>query len=152
MSRYAMNINDGRIVFNTSAVPSNINYVEIDDDTHAAIKGGKLAWQTVANAVRAKRNNDPSFNWPKYDDLRERLNVRKADFSLKGRAENGDITGVGGDDRDQSINPSVSFMELRRPDTHYASTKDNTNVGGLSHPPRAAKSEKPAEAAQGVVL
>lgn len=141
MSRYAMNINDGRIVFNSEAVTTNINYVEIDDDIHAAIKKGDLTWQTVANAVRAKRNNDQNFDWSKYDLLRERLNVRKADFTLKERKENGDVTGVSGDNaKDKPINPSISFIELqRKTQVRNASNEDNTNVGGLSHPPKTNK-------------
>lgn len=133
MAIYAMNLHDGRFVFNTEAVAQNVNYAEVDDETHAAVKGGKLKWQTVANAVRAKRNNDPNFDWAQYDILRDRLNVRKANFELKGSGES-DVTGVGGDGKPKSINPSVSFMELNKTDAGGASTADNTNVGGLSHP------------------
>ena len=131
MSRYAMNSNDGRIVFNSEAVTSNVNYVEIDDDICAAMEEGKLTWQVVANAVRAKRNNDPTFDWAQYDLLRDRLNVRKAKFAIKDA--NRDVTGVGAE-KPKSINPSVSFVELNRTDAGGASTEDNTNVGGLSHP------------------
>ena len=129
--RYAMNINDGRLVFNSEAVATNINYVEIDDDIYAAIQTGKLTWQIVANAVRAKRNNDPTFDWAQYELLRDRLNVRKAKFDIKDT--NRDVTGVGAE-KPKSINPSVSFVELNRTDAGGASTEDNTNVGGLSHP------------------
>lgn len=138
MARYAMNINDGRIVFNSDAVATNVNYVEIDDEIHAALKAGTLTWQTVANAVRAKRNNDPSFDWSQYDILRDRLNVRKANFELKGSGDS-DVTGVGGDGKPKSINPSVSFVELNKTDAGGASTEDNTNVGGLSHPAPAQR-------------
>jgi hypothetical protein len=78
-----MNLNDGRIVFNSDAVTTNVNYVEIDDEIHDAMKRGDLTWDVVANAVRAKRNNDPNFDWAQYDALRDRLNVRKAKFDLK---------------------------------------------------------------------
>ena len=140
MSRYAMNLNDGRIVFNSEAVGTNVNYVKIDDEIHAAIKSGKLSWKVVANAVRAKRNNDPDFDWSQYDLLRDRLNVRKAKFDLKGSSDS-DVTGVGNDGKPKPINPSVSFVELNRIDAGGASSEDNTNVGGLSHPakPAAAK-------------
>lgn len=131
-SKYAMNLNDGRIVFNSDAVTTNINYVELDDEIHAALKGGKLTWQVVANAVRAKRNNDPSFDWEQFDILRDRLNVRKAKFDLKDNSGK-DVTGVGTEER-KGVNPSVSFVELNRVDKGGASSEDNMNVGGLSHP------------------
>lgn len=131
MAKYAMNLNDGSLDFNSDAVATNVNWVELDDEIHAAIKAGKISWQTVANAVRAKRNNDPNFDWAKYDELRDRLNVRKAKFDLKSA---GDVTNVGDDGKPKTINPSVSFVELNRVDNGGASTEDNTNVGGLSHP------------------
>ena len=131
--KYAMNLNDGRIVFNSDAVTTNVNYVELDDEIHDAIKCGKLTWQTVANAVRAKRNNDPSFDWEQFDILRDRLNVRKAKFDLKGSETSRDVTGVGTEER-RGVNPSVSFVELNRVDKGGASSEDNTNVGGFSHP------------------
>ena len=126
--KYALNLNDGRVVFNSEAVATNVNYVELDDEIHAAMKDGKIKWQTVANAVRAKRNNDPNFDWSQYDLLRDRLNVRKAKFDIKGSDEK-DVTGVGGDGKQKSINPSVSFIELNKVDVGGASTADNTNVG-----------------------
>ena len=70
---YAMNLNDGREVFNSEAVATNVNYVEIDDEIHEAMKRGELTWDVVANAVRAKRNNDPNFDWAQYDVLRDRV-------------------------------------------------------------------------------
>ena len=133
MAKYAMNLNDGRIVFNSGAVASNVNYVEIDDDLHAAIKDGNVSWSAVANAVRAKRNNDPGFDWAKYDELRDRLNVRKAKFDLKD-SDGHDVTGVGEGEGKSSINPSVSFIEINKIDGAGASMEDNTNIGGLSHP------------------
>lgn len=133
MGKYSMNINDGWWVFTSPATATNINYVDLDDEIHDAVKGGKLTWQTVANAVRAKRNNDPSFDWAQYDILRDRLNVRKAKFDLKGSETSRDVTGVGTEER-RGINPSVSFVELNRVDKGGASSEDNTNVGGLSHP------------------
>lgn len=133
MGMYAMNLNDGTIDFNSDAVAINVNYVELDDKIHAAIKAGKISWLAVANAVRAKRNNDPNFDWERYDFLRDRLNVRKAKFDLKSA---GDVTNVGDDGEQKSINPSVSFVELNRVDKGGASTEDNMNVGGLSHPER----------------
>lgn len=138
MGRYAMNINDGRVVFNSEAVATNVNYTELDDDIHAALKSGKLTWQTIANAVRAKRNNDPNFDWAQYDLLRDRLNVRKAKFDLKS-TDGRDVTGVGDDGKPKPINPSVSFIELNKVDPSGASTEDNTNVGGLSYPGEGAK-------------
>lgn len=126
--KYALNLNDGRVVFNSEAVATNVNYVELDDEIHAAMKDGKIKWQTVANAVRAKRNNDPNFDWSQYDLLRDRLNVRKAKFDIKGSDEK-DVTGVGGDGKQKSINPSVSLIELNKVDVGGASTADNTNVG-----------------------
>ena len=91
----------------------------------------------AANAVRAKRNNDPNFDWEKFDFLRDRLNVRKAKFDLKSA---GDVTGVGGDGKSKSINPTVSFIELNKVDAGGApANADNTNVGGLSHPEKGAK-------------
>lgn len=137
MARYAMNLNDGSIDFNSDAVATNINWVELDDEIHAAIKSGKVSWRIVANAVRAKRNNDPNFDWEKFDFLRDRLNVRKAKFDLKSA---GDVTGVGGDGKPKSINPTVSFIELNKVDAGGApANADNTNVGGLSHPEKGAK-------------
>ena len=133
MGMYAMNLNDGTIDFNSDAVAINVNYVELDDKIHAAIKAGTISWLAVANAVRAKRNNDPNFDWERYDFLRDRLNVRKAKFDLKSA---GDVTNVGDDGEQKSINPSVSFVELNRVDKGGASTEDNMNVGGLSHPER----------------
>lgn len=132
MARYAMNLNDGRLVFNSSAVPTNVNYVEIDDEISAAIEKGTITWQAVANAIKAKRNNDPSFDWTQYEFLRDRLNVRKAKFDLKDSAGK-DVTGVGSAEQ-KGVNPSVSFVELNRVDKGGASSEDNTNVGGLSHP------------------
>ena len=137
MGKYAMNLNDGTIDFNSDAVATNVNYVELDDEIHAAIKAGKVSWQTVANAVRAKRNNDPNFDWAKYDFLRDRLNVRKAKFDLKSA---GDVTNVGDDGKPKPINPSVSFIELNKTDPGGAPMDaDNTNVGGLSHPGKPSK-------------
>lgn len=133
MGKYSMNINDGRWVFTSPATATNINYVDLDDEIHDAVKGGKLPWQAVANAVRAKRNNDPSFDWAQYDILRDRLNVRKAKFDLKGSETSRDVTGVGTEEQ-RGVNPSVSFVELNRVDKGGASSEDNTNVGGLSHP------------------
>ena len=144
MGTYSMNINDGRWVFTSPATATNINYVDLDDEIHDAVKGGKLPWQTVANAVRAKRNNDPSFDWAQYDILRDRLNVRKAKFDLKGSETSRDVTGVGSTEQ-RGVNPSVSFVELNRVDKGGASSGDNTNVGGLSHP--AANPFDPAPAA-----
>ena len=131
MARYAMNLNDGRLVFNSSAVPTNVNYVEIDDEISAAIVKGTVAWQDVANAVRAKRNDDPSFDWGQYDFLRDRLNVRKAKFDLKDSGGH-DVTNVGTSEA-KSINPSVSFIEINKPNEPHASTEDNTNVGGVDN-------------------
>lgn len=132
MGKYAMNLNDGTIDFNSEAVATNVNYVELDDEIHAAIRAGKISWQTVSNAVRAKRNNDPNFDWERFDFLRDRLNVRKAKFNLKGTS---DVTSAGsGDDKSKPVNPTVSFIELNRVDKGGASTGDNTNVGRLSHP------------------
>jgi hypothetical protein len=136
MAKYAMNLNDGSMDFNSEAVASNINWVEIDDEIHAAIKSGKLDWRIVANAVRAKRNNDPNFDWERFDILRDRLNVRKAKFDLKGA---GDVTNAGTGGKSAAINPSVSFVELDKVDAGGASTEDNSNVGGLSHPAPAQK-------------
>lgn len=133
MGRYAMNLNDGRRVFNSSAVATNPNYAEIDDDINAAIENKSLDWRVVANAIKAKRNNDPNFDWTQFDFLRDRLNVRKAKFDLKGGETSRDVTGVGTEER-RGINPSVSFVELNRVDKGGASSEDNTNVGGLSHP------------------
>ena len=133
MGTYSMNINDGRWVFTSAATATNINYVDLDNEIHDAVKGGKLTWQTVANAVRAKRNNDPSFDWAQFDILRDRLNVRKAKFDLKGSETSRDVTGVGTEEQ-RCVNPSVSFVELNRVDKGGASSEDNTNVGGLSHP------------------
>ena len=133
MGTYSMNINDGRWVFTSAATATNINYVDLDDEIHDAVKSGKLTWQTVANAVRAKRNNDPSFDWAQFDILRDRLNVRKAKFDLKGSETSRDVTGVGTEEQ-RCVNPSVSFVELNRVDKGGASSEDNTNVGGLSHP------------------
>lgn len=133
MGTYSMNINDGRWVFTSAATATNINYVDLDDEIHDAVKGGKLTWQTVANAVRAKRNNDPSFDWAQYDILRDRLNVRKAKFDLKDGGSGSDVTGVGTEEQ-SGVNPSVSFVELNRVDKGGASSEGNTNVGGLSHP------------------
>lgn len=134
MCTYAMNLNDGTIDFNSEAVATNINYVELDDEVHAAIKSGKLDWQTVAKAVLAKRNNDKNFDWERFDFLRDRLNVRKARFDLKGTS---DVTNpVREDGTTKPINPAVSFIELSRPDSN-AVVQDHegvTNVGGLSHP------------------
>lgn len=138
--KYAMNLNDGRIVFNSDAVTTNVNYVGLDDEIHDAIKSGKLTWQVVANAVRAKRNNDPSFDWEQFDILRDRLNVRKAKFDLKGGETSRDVTGVGTEER-RGVNPSVSFVELNRADKGGASTEDNTNVGWVSHPARPPKAK-----------
>lgn len=126
-----MNLNDGRIVFNSDAVTTNVNYVEIDDEIHEAMKRGELSWKAVANAVRAKRNNDPNFDWAQYDVLRDRLNVRKAKFDLKD-AGGSDVTNVGAT-KQQSINPSVSFIEISKPNDPHASTEDNTNVGGVDN-------------------
>ena len=151
MARYAMNLNDGSIDFNSEAVATNVNWVELDDEIHAAIKAGKISWQTVANAVRAKRNNDPNFDWAKYDELRDRLNVRKAKFDIKDTAGR-DVTGVGEDGKPKSINPSVSFVELNRVDKGGASTEDNTNVGGLSHPARKPVRERSDKADLKVML
>lgn len=126
-----MNLNDGREVFNSEAVATNVNYVEIDDEIHEAMKRGELTWEVVANAVRAKRNNDPNFDWAQYDVLRDRLNVRKAKFDLKD-AGGSDVTNVGATEQ-QSINPSVSFIEISKPNEPHASTEDNTNVGGVDN-------------------
>ena len=129
--RYAMNLNDGREVFNSEAVATNVNYVEIDDEIHEAMKRGELTWEVVANAVRAKRNNDPNFDWAQYDVLRDRLNVRKAKFDLKD-AGGSDVTNVGAAEQ-TNINPSVSFIEISKPNEPHASTEDNTNVGGVDN-------------------
>ena len=131
MARYAMNLNDGRLVFNSSAVATNINYAEIDDDVSDAIIDGTIQWQAVANVIRAKRNNDPSFDWERFDLLRDRLNVRKAKFDLKDTGGR-DVTNVG-ESKSQSVNPSVSFVELNRVDAKGASTEDNTNVGAVDN-------------------
>jgi hypothetical protein len=140
-----MNINDGRWVFTSAATATNINYVDLDDEIHDAVKSGKLTWQTVANAVRAKRNNDPSFDWAQYDILRDRLNVRKAKFDLKGSETSRDVTGVGSTEQ-RGVNPSVSFVELNLVDKVGASSEDNTNVGGLSHPANPFDAAPPAPA------
>ena len=37
-----MNLNDGREVFNSEAVATNVNYAEIDDEIHEAMKRGAM--------------------------------------------------------------------------------------------------------------
>lgn len=129
MSKYAMNINDGRFVFDGPAAQKNPNYVSVDDATHAAIKSRKLDWRVVANAVKAKRNNDPNFDWAEFDRQRDALNIRKADFKLKERGDDGKIADAPDDEAPKSINPTVSFVEVNKTETRHASAEDNTNVG-----------------------
>lgn len=131
MTHYAMNINDGRFVFNGPAAQKNPNYADVDDATHAAVKSGRIGWQTIANAVKAKRNNDPNFDWAEYDRMRDALNIRKADFKLKERGDDGKIADAQDENAPQSINPAVSFVEINKTETRHASTEDNTNVGGV---------------------
>lgn len=135
MTKYAMNINDGRRVFNGEAAQKNPNYVDVGDDIVAAINEGKLDWRVVANAVRAKRNNDPNFNWSEFDRLRDSLNVRKADFSLKERSDDGKIQDAAEVEAAKSVNPAISFMEVRKTETRDASAEDNTNVAPVEEAP-----------------
>lgn len=139
MTRYAMNINDGRFVFNGAAAQSNPNYVDVDDETVVAIEAGKLAWSAVANAVRAKRNNDPNFDWASYDKLRESLNVRKADFSLKEKGDDGKMHQAAEEESAKSINPSVSFVEVNKKEVRHASGADNTNVAQIDDAKKPGK-------------
>ena len=103
----------------------------IEAATHAAIKSGKLDWRIIANAVKAKRNNDPNFDWAEFDRLRDALNIRKADFKLKERGDDGKIADAPAEEAPKSINPTVSLMEVSKTETRHASSEDNTNVGGV---------------------
>ena len=80
-SRYAMNINDGRIVFFNEQVAMQTAYAAVPDDIAIAVDKGKLDWRKVAELIHKKRNNDPNFSWEAFDKLRDRQNVRKAKYT-----------------------------------------------------------------------
>lgn len=78
--RYAMNLNDGRIVFFNEQVAMQTAYAAIPDDIAVAVDKGEIDWRKVAELIHKKRNNDPSFSWEAFDRLRDRQNIRKAKF------------------------------------------------------------------------
>lgn len=78
--KYAINLQDGRIVFYNSEVATQTAYAAIPTDIALAVGNNKLDWHKVVELIHKKRNNDPNFSWELFDKLRDRQNIRRAKY------------------------------------------------------------------------
>lgn len=77
---YCMNLNDGRLCSANEETDRQTAYTRIPEDVALAISSGTLDWRKVAELVHKKRNNDTSFSWTAYDELRDKQNIRRAKY------------------------------------------------------------------------
>ena len=77
---YCMNLNDGRLCAANEETDRQTSYTRVPEDIAYAISAGKLDWHKVAELVHKKRNNDPSFSWTAFDELRDKQNIRRAKY------------------------------------------------------------------------
>lgn len=78
--KYAINLQDGRIVFYNSEVATQTAYAAIPTDIALAVGNKELDWHKVVELIHKKRNNDPNFSWELFDKLRDRQNIRRAKY------------------------------------------------------------------------
>lgn len=78
--KYAINLQDGRIVFYNSEVAAQTAYAAIPTDIALAVGNKKLDWHKVVELIHKKRNNDANFSWELFDKLRDRQNIRRAKY------------------------------------------------------------------------
>jgi hypothetical protein len=78
--KYAINLQDGRIVFYNSEVATQTAYAAIPTDIALAVGNKELDWHQVVELIHKKRNNDPNFSWELFDKLRDRQNIRRAKY------------------------------------------------------------------------
>lgn len=79
MTRYYINMNDGRVIAGTDETKDNICYREIDISWAVAIRDGKISSGKVVEMVNAKVGMVPYSEWTKGI---EKLNVRSRDLHL----------------------------------------------------------------------
>ena len=110
--KYAINLNDGRIVFFNSEVAAQTAYAAIPTDIALAVGENKIDWHQVVELIHKKRNNNPNFSWELFDQLRDRQNIRRAKYDPE----------TLGEDAKQQVNEEkmleagdISLDDLRAP-------------------------------------
>ena len=87
-SRFAINIDDGRVVYRTTATDAlDVLYKKIDDETADAIIKGKIPAMVVVNAIMSHEYHLGTFNWKEYEKKRKLLNMRQADVEIEDQDE-----------------------------------------------------------------
>ena len=79
MTRYYINMNDGRVIAGTEETKDNICYREIDISWALAIRDGKVKPNEVISMVNSKVGMVPYSEWTKGI---EKLNVRSRDLHM----------------------------------------------------------------------
>lgn len=82
-SNYAINIDDGRLVFRTVATDRlTALYRKIDNDVANAIIQGSIDPMDVVNAIMAEERFSGVFNWKDFERQKRILNMRTQDVEL----------------------------------------------------------------------
>lgn len=138
MTRYYINMNDGRVIAGTDETKDNICYREIDISWAIAIRDGKVTKEKVVEMVNAKVGMVPYSEWTKGI---EKLNVRSRDLQMVEHARSGQ-----GDDQQGEGKPSGvigAFKEQRGSRT----TKEEKEAAEKAAAEKAAAEKAAAEKA-----
>lgn len=84
----AININDGRLVFRTSATDElKALYKPVDDEVANAIYDGKIDAMKVVNAIMKAERYGDDFSWKEFKKQEKILNIRQSDVDLQDKEE-----------------------------------------------------------------
>lgn len=135
MTRYYINMNDGRVIAGTDETKDNICYREIDISWAIAIRDGKVTKEKVVEMVNSKVGMVPYSEWTKGI---EKLNVRSRDLHLAEHARGEQ----GGDQQDEGKPSGVigAFKEQRGSRT----TKEEKEAAAEKAAAEKAAAEKAA--------
>lgn len=138
MTRYYINMNDGRVIAGTDETKDNICYREIDISWAIAIRDGKVTKEKVVEMVNSKVGMVPYSEWTKGI---EKLNVRSRDLHLAEHARGEQV----GDQQDEGKPSGVigAFKEQRGSRT----TKEEKEAADKAAAEKAAAEKAAAEKA-----
>ena len=84
----SININDGRLVFRTSATDElKALYKPVDDEVAKAIYEGKIDAMKVVNAIMKAERYSENFSWKEFKKQEKILNIRQSDVDLQDQEE-----------------------------------------------------------------
>lgn len=87
-ARYAINIDDGRIVFRTTATDAlRALYRNVDDDVVKAIRSGEVTATEVVDAIMAEERYSGKFSWKEFEQSRKALNMRSEKIEMNDTEE-----------------------------------------------------------------